>query len=518
MAARVLLRQLVGALVGAVLSGAAAEAGTITWARYSDADSLDPGKTTTGLSVDVWLQIYDTLLAFRDDGSVNPNMAKSYDVSSDGKTITLRLNAGIKCSDGADFTSDDVKYTIERSINPAHPSVMKAAWGPISQVETPDASTVVISLTAPFAAFVPFLANPMASMLCKGNERLGDKFGSSTAVGTGPWVLDHWVKGDSIVLRRNPSYANFGRSVDNKGAPYEDELVIKTIPEAQTRLAALRTGSVDIIEPSIEDADALKDDASVKIVTANNTGEVVFLEFATSRPPFNDVRARQAVAHAINAEEAVSIVYGDLSKAEYCPVGRGVLGNDEDFCKKYLPAYDPARAKALLAELGFGAEKPMTVTLMTWTGDGRDKILQVLQNQMKQVGIDARIEIMDIGTLNARVRQENQNKTGQGTMDLMGWNWFDPDILYQLWHSPGAYKGYTAPELDKLLETLRTTTDNSQRVSVAGDVTKHLLSNAVQVPVYAPGWSWLFATRAAITGFKIGPYTTPQFADIKVGR
>ena len=85
----------------------------------------------------------------------------------------------------------------------------------------------------------------------------------------------------------------------------------------------------------------------------------------------------------------------------------------------------------------------MEVILATWTGDNRERMLQMIQNQLKQVNIDASIEVMDIGTLNARDTQENNKAEGPGYMDLMGWTWFDPDLLYLLWHSPGAYEGFT---------------------------------------------------------------------------
>jgi peptide/nickel transport system substrate-binding protein len=237
----------------------------------------------------------------------------------------------------------------------------------------------------------------------------------------------------------------------------------------------------------------------------------MFIEFAIARPPFNDARARQAIAHAINFDLVLKIVYGDLVKREKCPISRGVLGNDQAFCDRHGQDYDPEKAKALLAELGYGPDNPLEIIMMTWTGDNREKVLQVFQNQLAQVGVDASIEVMDIGTLNARVKQENNKAEGPGTLDLMGWTWFDPDVLYLLWHSPGAYDGYNDPELDALLEKTRTTVDRDAREKVVQQVMKHLLENAVHVPVYTPGWLWMYATRAELQGFKVGPFNRPLF-------
>ena len=193
-----------------------------------------------------------------------------------------------------------------------------------------------------------------------------------------------------------------------------------------------------------------------------------------SRPPGRRLRDRRRGRHRP--------VYGDLSIPEKCPISRGVFGNDQAFCAAHGQSYDPAKAKALLAKLGFGPEKPLEVTLIAWTGGKRDKLAEVFQNQLAEVGIKAKIEIMDIGTMNARVRQENEKPTGIGTMDMMTWSWYDPDILYALWHSPGAYRGFTSPELDAMLEKTRVLTNEDERRKAVQDVMAYLLENAIHVP------------------------------------
>ena len=155
------------------------------------------------------------------------------------------------------------------------------------------------------------------------------------------------------------------------------------------------------------------------------------------------------------------------------------------------------------------------MTLIAWTGGKRDKLAEVFQNQLAEVGIKAKIEIMDIGTMNARVRQENEKPTGIGTMDMMTWSWYDPDILYALWHSPGAYRGYTSPELDAMLEKTRVLTNEDERRKAVQDVMAYLLENAIHVPLYTPGWEWVFAVRPEVKGFKVAPFVYPIFSDVK---
>lgn len=513
-------KHLMALLGGVALIGLSvpASASDIVWARYGDSDTLDPHASTTTLSMQSWRQIYDTLLAFDENGTPRPNMAKSVEVADDGLTVTFKLNEGLTCHDGSPFDSADVKYTFDRALSADKPSVTKSAWGPISDVSAPDSSTVVVTFEKPFGAFVPFMADPFSSMLCDSNEALGDAFGSTQAIGTGPWKLSEWVKGDRIVLEANDSYTNYGHPVENKGRPYADRLIIRTVPEAQTRLAGLKTGELDIIEPPLEDVPSIREDPAMTLHIAEATGQDVFFEFTVSRPPFDDERVRQAVAHAVDVDMALDIAFQGLVQREKCPVAAGVFGNDQEFCAQYLPDYDPEKARELLKEAGYGPDKPVDVTLMTWTGGGRERVLQIFQNQLSQVGINTNIEVMDIGTLNARVKQENEKTEGKSTFDMMGWSWYDPDILYQLWHSPGAYSGYNTPELDAMLEDMRTTVDTEARLEIVKKVNAYLLEKAIHVPLYTPGWMWLYVTSEKIDGFKIGAFDQPLLMDVKISQ
>ncbi len=491
-------------------------AADIVWARYGDIDSLDPHRATSTLSLQVWSQIYDTLLATDATGAPVPNLAKSWEVSPDGLTYTFRLAEGVKCHDGTPLDANDVKFTVDRALDAANPSVTKASWGPISKVEVVDPLTVTFTLESPFVAMIPFLADSFSSILCDSNAGK-DGFGSTVAIGSGPWKLDSWTKGDKIVLDRNPDYVNHGKLAKNPGAPYMDRLVISVVPEPQTRLAGLKTGAIQIAEPPLDDVPTLKESGELDIVTAENTGQNVFWEFSVHRPPFNDVRVREAVARATDVETALALIYGDLSIPEQCPISRGVFGNDQDFCAAHRAQYDPEKAKALLEEAGgWGPDNPLEVNMLVWTGGKRDRLAEVFQAQLAEVGIKANIEIMDIGTMNARVRQENETPTGIGSMDMMTWSWYDPDILYALWHSPGAYRGYTSPELDALLEKTRVLTDPAERKAAVEAVMAYLLDRSIHVPLYTPGWEWVFAVRPEVEGFQVAPFVYPVFNDVKL--
>ena len=491
-----------------------AMAGDIVWARDGDIDSLDPHRATSTLSRQVWYQIYDSLLEFDDSGKPVPNLAKAWTISEDGREVVFALNDGIKCHDGTPFDADDVVWTAKRALFGENPSLTKASWGDVTAVEKVDSLSVSFKLASPFGAFIPFMADQFTAMLCDSNGENSD-FGVSSAIGTGPWKFSSWTKGSEIILERNPDYVNYGRPIDNPGPPLADRLIMRTMPEAQTRVAGLRTGELQVIVPPIQEVKSLQADSSVEVHVAKGTGQNMFLQFAVHRPPFNDARARRAISHAIDKDLAIKIVYGDLVERQYCPISRGVFGNDPEFCKQYDQDHDPEKAKQLLAELGYGPDKPMEMTLATWTGDSRERMLQMIQNQLAKVNVKANIEVMDIGTLNARDKQENNKAEGPGYVDLMGWTWFDPDLLYLLWHSPGAYDGFHTPELDKILEESRTTIDPAKREAVVQKAFKILLEDAGQVPIYTPGWLWLYAVSADNPGFKVGPFNRALFNAMK---
>lgn len=492
-----------------------AAAQDIVWARYGDIDSLDPHRATSTLSLQVWSQIYDTLLATDASGAPVPNLARSWEVSDDGLVYTFQLADGVMCHDGTALDANDVKYTIDRAFDATDPSVTQASWGPVTEVEVVDPLTVRLTLSSPFVALVPFLADSFSSILCDTNAD-APGFGTTAAIGSGPWMLQSWTRGDRIVLDRNPAYVNHGKLADNPGAPHMERLIITTVPEAQTRLAGLTTGEIHVAEPPLDDVDALRASGEMQIVIAENTGQNVFWEFSVHRPPFNDQRVRQAVAHATDVETALMLVYGDLSMPEQCPISRGVFGNDQKFCAEHRAQFDPEAARALLAEAGgWGPDNPLDINLLVWTGGKRDRLAEVFQAQLADVGIRANIEIMDIGTMNARVRQENERADGPGSMDMMTWSWYDPDILYALWHSPGAYRGYTSPELDAMLEETRILGDPEAREAAVRDVMAYLLDRSIHVPLYTPGWEWVFAVRPEVEGFKVGPFVYPIFNDVQ---
>ncbi|MDY6805164.1 MAG: ABC transporter substrate-binding protein [Cyanobacteriota bacterium] len=493
------------------------EAETLVWGRYGDADTLDPHKTASPLSRQILDQIYDTLLAFDEKGELQPNLAKEWSVSDDGLEYTFTLNEGIKCHDGTAFDAEGVKFTIERAINEETRNPTRESWGSVEAVEVADELTVKVKFSEPFAPFAALMADPFGSMVCpSGANNYGDRFGIEGAIGTGPFKFVEWQQGDRLVLEANPDYQNYGRRAENAGVPFIKKLVVKTMPDAEERLAAVKSGEVHLSEPPLEDISEIKDDGNLKFYAAENTGQIVFLEFVTTREPFNEKNARLAVAYAIDPEAVSEEVLPGLAKPSSCPVGDVMFPNDGKLCDEFSLEPDREKAKSLLTELGYSEDEPLEVTLLTWSGGKRKEAMEIFQSQLEEVGIKAEVEVMDIGALNARIEQENSLPEGKGVVDMMGWSWHDPDFLYTLWHSPGWMGGYHSDELDGLLKEMRSTIDSEERKEKVEAVQKYLLENAVMVPLYSPGWLSNYVTSEEVEGFKVAAFNRPVFNDVKL--
>ena len=316
--------------------------GTLIYATGTDALTLDPQFVTDVPTSRAVMQIHETLVKYDLDMNIVPCLAEAWEVSSDQLTWTFRLRKGVKFQDGTPFNAEAVKYTFDRIVDPATASPRKSSAGMIKGVKILDEYTVAITTLKPFGPFLAQLtAYNLAILSPTQAKKLGKKYAQNPA-GTGPFKLESWAPGEKVVLARNEEY--WGKKA------YLDKVVFKVVPEDATRVMLLLSGEADVIAsvPTVL-LDKLQQSKDVKVVREKGF-RTIYIGLNNKVKPFDDIRVRKAVSHAIHPE---AIVQGVLK-------GVGTLGGS--FESPAIPGavqglkpypYDPARAKKLLAEAGY---------------------------------------------------------------------------------------------------------------------------------------------------------------------
>jgi len=395
--------------------------------------------------------IFDTLAYLDDKGEVQPKLALSWSHSEDFKTWTFKLRPGVKFHDGTPFNAQAVKENYDRWKDPANKCRCAFYISSIIDVQAPDELTLVYNLKDPAANLPANLTVPNTTTTFQSPtawKTKGDDF-NRNPVGTGPYILKSWTAGDRMVLEKNPDYWN-------KGHPYLDRIVLKPLPDAQSRFASLQSGEADIVWDDEYDADNIQramKDSKLTVHTYKGAGAAVYA-FNTKVAPLDDVRVRQALVMALDRKKMSQAITNGLARPATNPYGDGSWVRCKD--DGALPE-DPEKAKALIKDYGKPVEFKMTVTA---TPRGRT-VGQVLQQFWKQVGANMEIEQVDQATIPPRAFMRQFQLTPWRIIDTA-----DPEPqIYANFHtgSPVALAGYSDPELDKLLESARSQPELDKR-------------------------------------------------------
>ena len=413
----------------------------IVYARGEDSESLDPQAVDDGESVKVTDQIFESLVSFG-PGTCDlvPGLAESWTASPDGLTWEFRLRSGVKFHDGTPLDADAVLFTFARLLdvkNPLRPPV-KVPYesfyrGIIAKVEAKDPLTVVFTLERPYAPFLANMAMFAGSIVSPTAVKAagGELFGKKP-VGTGPFRFDAWSQGEKkISLVRNEAWWG--------GRPGVDRVIFRTIPDNNSRITALRSGDCNWMDGlNCEDIDACRKDPRLKVWSATGMN-VGYLAMNTDRKPWDDVRVRRAASLAIDRKRLVEALYYGSGHAAGHPMPPGTLGYDDSVP---VPAAEPAKAKALLAEAGFPGGIDTELYAMP---NPRPyfpsplKIAEVLKADLAAAGIRARIVTPGDFTL---YREAVSN--GKHDMAMLGWTTDngDPDnFLFTFFAKENAVKG-----------------------------------------------------------------------------
>src|ERR1700756_1411642 len=332
--------------------------GSITVGLELDIPGFDPLKVgvydTAALTASS--AIFETLTYLDANGKAQPRLALSWEPSEDFKTWTFKLRPGVKFHDGTPFNAAAYKENFDRQKDPANKCRCAFYIAYINDVQAPDELTLVFKLKDPSVNF-PALnssANQTAAVPSPAAWKTkGDDY-NRNPVGTGPYILKSWTAGDRMVLEKNPDYWN-------RGHPYLDRIILKPLPDAQSRFASLQSGEANIIWDDEADADNImkaQKDPKLAVHSYTGSGAQVYAS-NTKTPPFDDVRVRQALVMAIDRKKMSQAITNGLSKPASNPYGEGSWVKCKD--DGALP-FDIEKAKALLKDYGKPVDFKMLVT------------------------------------------------------------------------------------------------------------------------------------------------------------
>lgn len=479
--------------------------GTLVIAYDRDAETLDHIKTSDYHNALVY--IFDRLVIRDQDFNFHPSLAKEWEVSDDGLTWTFYLKENVKFHDGSELTAHDVKWTFDTIKDPEVGSPAMNDFEPIKEVIAEDDHTVVIKLENPYPNLLFRLSNTVAGIMSKdAYEKYGDEYGTKYVIGTGPFKLKEWVQGDKIVLEKNEEYDWGPDFMENNGKPQLDEIVMKIIPEENLRLMELEVGNVHIVRdltPTM--IDSIKDNEDIEIFTGG-APRLGYLAYATDKEPFNDVRVRRAINHAINKQEIVDHVFRG-----YAEVAHGYL--PPVLTEEYYPdsekisyEYDVEKAKELLKEAGY--EDGLKFTLAAENASNYGRIAEVLQAQLKEVGIETKIQMYESSSYTDML------KDGQQELFLRMYGWQNADILDWFLNSKQFpypnHSRWQDEKTDQMIQEAESMPTWEERVEKYHELQKYLIEQAVWAPIYIPSNS--VAVRKEVENFKYDPIA-PKYQD-----
>lgn len=495
------------AALGAMVAGAglhAASAQELRIGLQDDPDNLDPAISFSFVGRHVLASLCDTLVEIDTNWKLVPRLAQSWETAADGLSATMKLRPDALFHDGEKVDAAAVKYNLDRNLTLPE-SRRRGEISAIKSVEALDPLTVKMNLHRPFAPLFAQLADRAGMMVSpKAAEAGGAQFGNNL-VCSGPYRLVRRVIQDRIWLEK------FDRHWD--AARYHFKTVVfGGMPDSTTRLNNLRSGQLELIERvAAQDAPVVKGDAKLRIATTMSrayqgiTFNIANGPNAAALPFAKHAKLRLALEAAIDREALTQVVSGGA----YVPGNQAFPPGDAFYNQAFpVPKRDLALAKKLVAEAGVTSP---TLTIQVPTDTERQQIAQILQQMVKEAGIELKIQAVEFITMLARQRK------GEFEGSLVGWSGrADPDgNLHLLLHStaPTNDGKYNNPAVDKALDDARATTDLAARKGFYDRVAGMLAQD--RPIVYLFHNPWIFGLAAKLDGFVPYPDGVIRLAAVK---
>jgi peptide/nickel transport system substrate-binding protein len=441
-------------------------------AQGGDISKFDPHYSTSSNDIRISFNIFDNLTARRPDGKLYPGLATEWKLTAP-TTWTFKLRPGVKWHNGDPFTSADVKYSLERTWDPAKKTRVNTVFTTIERVEAPDPMTVVIHTKKPdpnLAARLAFYGGQIVPK--KYLEAVGDDAFNARPVGTGPVRFASWTKDDRIVLDASADYWG--------GKPDFDRMIMRSVPEMAPRIASLLKGEVDIITQLPPDhGERVNANPSTRVAGALYAGLYV-LAVNSKNPPLDNPLVKQALALAIDREAIVKELWRGRGIVPSGPIAKG----DNHFDASLPPlAYNPQQARERLKKAGYKGEEIVIETTSGYTANDKP-MSEAIVAMWRDIGVNAKVEVLEYSVR----AQKNRDKSFKGL-----W-WSDPtstlgDPDGMMWRllAPGGPQDYWRhARWDELGEAARFSVDEKFRGNAYREMTKILLEHFPWIPVIQP--------------------------------
>jgi peptide/nickel transport system substrate-binding protein len=472
-----------------------------------DASNLIPLLASDATSHEISGLVFNGLIKFDKDVHIVGDLAESWEISGDGLAITFRLRRNVRWHDGKPFTAHDVLYTYRVTVDPKTPTAYAGDFLKVKKAEVLDDHTFRATYDKPFApALMSWSVGILPRHLLEGRDITTSPLGRHP-VGTGPYRFKEWVTGQKIVLVSNPDYF--------EGQPYIDGYVLRIIPDTATMFLELRANGIDRMGLTPLQYTRQTENNLFR----ENYRKHRYLSFAYTymgynlkNPLFADKRVRQALAHAVNREEIIDGVLLGLGKPATGPYKPGTWAYNP---KVRTYPYDPAKARALLAEAGWRDAdgdgmlerdgKPFTFEIITNQGNEiRAKCAEIIQRRLAEIGIRVKIRVIEWAAfVNDFINRRKFDAT------ILGWTIpMEPD-LYDVWHSSKTgpqelnFISYRNDEVDALIVRARETFDQPLRKRCYDRIQEILAEEQPYMFLYVP--DALPIIHARFRGVEVAP-------------
>jgi peptide/nickel transport system substrate-binding protein len=465
--------------------------GTLSMAISKDITVLNPLVRTA--STDKWVRdlMFESLLAMDEQGNIQPRLAERWEVTHGGTLFTLHLRRGIKFHHGQEMTAQDARFAMHYVMDPRNGAYGHERLALIDRVEAPEPYRLEVYLKRPSAAFLASLTNITAhSVIPDGSLQQGTDKQAAFPPGTGPFRFVEWQPKQRVVLERNDDY--WGQKA------YVDRVILRPIDDTTVRMTAVRSGDVDMAERTPYEWVREIMDGKVRGVGYAEAGNGVYrtLLFNVADPPFNNKKLRQAVAHAIDKRELLQAIYYGFGEPIDQKYPKGHVWHMEGLP---TPSYDPDKARVLLREAGYEGQP---ITLMLEQGQEFQTAGTTVQAQLKKVGIDVRLEVLEYGTYTERHRKgEFAFRTGGAKYESDPSSTYGPELRCEPDRNRRGQNraGYCEPEVDALLEQIEVELDPARRKALVRQVLTRLADDVSELPIgFAPRF---FTFRDYVKGF-----------------